>query len=212
MEAIDPQSTKDQLVHDPKRKRPAEPPRSASRPPKRKRLKTSTFLGYLLFLQRNKQLSDTQERFVLRLQAKVKLEELTSAIKLLVGLTESPRAAARAKSDLELAKERCGRIEAKSIRQEQRRIGVGYRDKGSLRPTHRAKEVPGLQWWSDDLHPALLHPPEEPTWITAEELFGRERYDPIQELALISVFGQSSILMSNPQLTGIPEGTSESLG
>lgn len=172
--------------------RSAEPPHSATRPlHKVKRLKTSSFLGYLLFLQRNKQLSEDQERFLLKLQGKVKFEELEAAILLLKKLLGSPRSAARSKEDLELALRKCGRLPAKSRTPEVRRIGVGYRDKGSLRPKHRPPAVPGLCWWSEDLDPALLQKPEEPRWITAEELFGRERYDPIQELALRAVFGQN---------------------
>lgn len=172
--------------------RSAEPPHSVTRSDSKiKRLKTSTFLGYLLFLQRNKSLSEDQERFLLKLQAKVKFEELQSAILLLQKLLASPRAAARSKEDLELALRKCGRLPAKSSRPEVRRIGVGYRDKGSLRPKHKPPAVPGLMWWSEDIDPALLHKPEEPCWITAEELFGPERYDHIQELALRAVFGQN---------------------
>lgn len=171
--------------------RPAEPPRSVTRTLPERRLKTSTFLGMLLFLQRNNRLSEDQERFVLKLQGKVKFEELQSAIELLRRLTESPRAAARASQDLEACLRKCGRLPAKSRPAENRRIGVGYRDKGSLRPKHKPHAEAGLQWWSEDLQPALLHPPEEPRWITAEELFGKDHYDPIQELALRAVFGQN---------------------
>lgn len=179
--------------------RPAEPPRAVSRPqqdsgkPKSGRLKKSTFLGMLLYLQKSGQLSEDQERYLLRLQGTVQEQELLAAIELLRHLVASPRSAARAKQDLEAARQRCPRLQAKSVLPERRRIGVGYRDKGSLRPSARPSEVPGRMWWSDDLHPALLPKfiPEEPRWITAEELFGTEGYEILQELALRAVLTQT---------------------
>lgn len=172
--------------------RPAEPPRAVSRPSNERRLKKSTFLGYLLYLQKIQRLSEDQERYLLRLQSTVQEQELLSAIELLRALVASPRSAARAEQDLRAVQSRCPRLQAKSVLPERRRIGVGYRDKGSLRPSHRPSEIPGRMWWSDDLRPALLVIPEEPRWITAEELFGSEGYDPIQELALRQVWGQNS--------------------
>lgn len=162
-------------------KRPAEAPHSVSRPLTERRLNRSTFLGYLLFHQRNRRLTEEQERFVIRLQSKVKLQELTAAIELLKKLSLSPRSAARAQSDLELALRKCGRISAKSITPEARRIGVGYRDKGALRPSHRPREEsPDDLLWSQDLSPDLSIQPEEPTWISSEELFGTEQYAQIK--------------------------------
>lgn len=173
-------------------KRSAETPRLITRPPKEKRLNRSTFLGYLLFLQRKHRLSEEQERFVIRLQSKASLQELAAAIELLTKLSKSERSAARAQSDLELAFERCGRIPAKSKSPEERRIGVGYKDKGALRPTHKPREIAEDGWWSEDLAPALLVQPEEPRWISSEELFGMAQYSEIQELALRAVFAQKT--------------------
>jgi hypothetical protein len=187
------------------RKRPAVTPRAISRPQKEKRLKTSTFLGLLLFLQRNNQLTEDQQRFVLKLQANSKLEELESAFILLRKLEVSSRTLARSASDLELARKKCGRIEAKSHSPEARRIGVGYRDKGALRPAHKARTVGSISFWSDDLAPALLVPPEEPRWISSEELFGSKGYDPIQELALRAVFGQNSTSLLSLNFRGKSE-------
>lgn len=167
-------------------KRPAEPPRPISRPSKEKRLKKSTFLGYLLYLQKVSRLSEDQERYLLRFQSTVQEQELLAAIELLRALVASPRSAARAEQDLQAVQQRCPRLHAKLITPEKRRIGVGYKDKGSLRPTHRPSEIPGRMWWSEDLRPALLEEniPEEPRWITAEELFGLKGYTEIQELSL----------------------------
>jgi hypothetical protein len=192
MEIKTPQVRKDCEAQD-NEKRPAEPPRAVSRTSKEKRLKKSTFLGYLLYLQKVRRLGEGQERYLLRLQSTVQEEELLAAIQLMRGLVLSQRSAARAEQDLRAVLQRCPILPAKSVLPEQRRIGVGYRDKGSLRPTHRPAPQPDRMWWSEDLQPALLEEniPEEPRWITAEELFGAEGYDPIQELALLAVLSQT---------------------
>jgi hypothetical protein len=174
-------------------KRPAETPHSITRTSKEKRLNRHTFLGLLLFQMRNNLLSEEQERFVIRLQSKANLQELAAAIELLTKLSKSPRSKARSQGDLALALKKCGRIPAKSKTAEARRIGVGYRDKGALRPRHKVKDLGSRSWWSEDLAPALLVQPEEPRWISAEELFGKDQYSPIQELALRATFGQSTI-------------------
>lgn len=183
----------DKIPEQEEKKRPAEPPRTVTRTSNEKRLKRSTFLGYLLYLQKNNRLVEDQQRYLLKLQSTVNEEELVASIELLRGLMQSPRSAARAEKDLQAVIQRCPRIPAKSPLPEQRRIGVGYRDKGSLRPLTRPSEEPGLMWWSDDLLPTLLERniPEEPRWITAEELFGMKGYDPIQELAMLAVLSQN---------------------
>lgn len=53
-----------------------------------------------------------------------------------------------------------------------RRIGVGYRDKGALRPLHQKRNVGAESFWWDDvkhLLPADVPPPEN-GFITAEEV------------------------------------------
>lgn len=189
-------------------KRPAEPPRAVSRPSNERRLKKSTFLGYLFFLQKSGRLSEDQERYLLRLQSTVQEQELLAGIELLRALVASPRSAARAEQDLKNVQQRCPRIQAKSVLPERRRIGVGYRDKGSLRPTHRPSETPGRMWWSEDLRPALLEKfiPEEPRWLTAEELFGSEGYDTLQELSLRQLYQTPLFLHGNSRR---PHGSSK---
>jgi len=171
---------------------PAEPPRSISRAlPRERRQKKSVFLGYLLYLQREKRLGEGQERYLLQLQAKVNLDELLSAVKLMQALAQSSRSAARAEQDLQAVQSRTPSLPAKSTLPEQRRIGVGYRDKGSLRPKHKPRPEAGLSFWSEDLPLLEKNTPEEPRWITAEELYGPEMYDTIQELAFMAVLCQT---------------------
>lgn len=154
---------------------------------KRERLKKSTYLAYLWFLQRSKLLTEGQGRYLLQLQSKIKLSELESAVEKLRRISESPRSAARSRGDLEYVKRVCPDLPAKLILREPRRIGIGYRDKGTLRPLHKPVPVPGFQWWSEDLAPFLFNPPEEPQWISSGELFGKEGYDHVQLLALMQV-------------------------
>jgi hypothetical protein len=50
-----------------------------------------------------------------------------------------------------------------------------------------------LIWWSEDIAPALLEVPEDPRFITAEELYGSEQYNQIQELALLQLVINSDL-------------------
>jgi len=170
----------------------AEPPRAATRTSTEKRLKKSTYLGILFTLQYEGQLTDEQGRYLLKLQSTVKFEELQSAYELMESYRRSPRSRARASEDFEHVLRTCPRLPAKSIIPEGRRIGVGYRDKGSLRPSHKPRAEQPRMWWSEDLAPALLNPPEEPCWISSEELFGPKRYSEIQMLAFDQYFIQNS--------------------
>lgn len=147
-------------------------------------LRRSTRLGFLFYLQHLQELSEGQLRFLRKEQGTLKLSELQRAIHLYEALSASRRAQARAKKALEKLKQDCPSLQSKSIRREQRRIGVGYRDKGSLRQPHEDHTVSPRMWWSEDIAPALIQPPGEPRWITAEEVFGPERYEYLQELAL----------------------------
>lgn len=163
----------------------AELPHAVARPEQaRQGTKRSTRLGFLLVLQFLGELSEGQHRFLLREQSQVKLEELHRAIDLFGRLLASPRSLARSRAALDEALSGCPHLDAKSVLREQRRIGVGYRDKGSLRPPHQRRLVSGRSWWSEDIAPALLSVPEEPRWISADEVFGEDRYSVIQELAL----------------------------
>lgn len=152
---------------------------------KEERLKPSTYLGMLLFLSEQKQLVEDQLRFVRKLQGKLRFSELEKAIELCKKLKESPRSAARARVELERLTRECPRISSKSIIPEQRRIGVGYKDKGALRLSHEDHDAPSRSWWSEDIEFLLLDKPEEPTWITSEQLFGMDQKNDMQRLIML---------------------------
>jgi len=156
---------------------------------KESRPRRSTYLGMLFFLQTQDRLSPGNLRFVRGLQSKVKFEELYRAVNLCSSLQISRKSAARAEQELSRIQRNCPILPAKSKRREQRRIGVGYRDKGSLRAKHEDHWSPPRMWWSGDLFNALLQPPKEPRWISAEEIFGPKQYSHIQDLSLRQLAG-----------------------
>jgi hypothetical protein len=150
--------------------------------------KRSTRLGYLFFLQNQGRLSPGQHLFLMREQDQVRLEELHSAILLFEKLVASQRATARAKKDIEYTLNRTPHLDSKSVQREQRRIGVGYRDKGSLRPKHEDRLVLPRMWWSEDIAPALWTIPETPRWLTTDEVFtGKGGSHILQEIALLQI-------------------------
>lgn len=169
-------------------RRMAEDPRHVPRNSKgeRPRIRRSTRLAYLFLLEEEGYLSPGQIRFLVQLQASVNWSELERAQRLYLELKSSPRSRARSLGERVQVFRTTPALEAKSAGGEIRRIGVGYRDKGSLRPLHERGRNEGVAvlGWSEDLAPFLLFKVEEPRWITTEEVFGPEHYSPIQELAL----------------------------
>lgn len=158
----------------------ADTPRSVSRSRKRKGARKSVQLGMLLILQEEGHLSQGQIRFLVKLQGRMKFEELLRAQELYLRIRRSPRAFARSVKERQEILRSTPSLSSKSFRFERRRIGVGYRDKGALRPPHRNWVVEERSWWSEDV-PGLSSQSfngGEPRWISAEELFGSWRYGP----------------------------------
>lgn len=163
----------------------ADTPVSAPRPNltvSKGRYRKAVRLGYLLVLKELKFLSEGQITTMMEFQSKLNLDEVLSAQELYISLMNSPRAFARARQDLKKVLVECRAAPSKSNRPEIRRIGVGYRDKGALRPSHKPRPVTRVIWDQDI--PVGSHSPwadseESPRWISAEELFEDEhRYGP----------------------------------
>lgn len=172
----------------------AEVPRSVSRTLRRvKGQRKSTEVAFLWILQERGELTEGQILYVLKVQSTLKLEEFQRALELKARIELSPRSLARSRGLLERARQSTPALDPKSTRREIRRIGVGYRDKGTLRPHHRPREEGPLQIWSEDLGNFLQEVPEEPGWISAEELFGPKQYSPMLEL-----FIRALAQMKNP--------------
>jgi len=74
---------------------------------------------------------------------------------------------------------------------ERRRIGIGYRDKGALRPLHQKREMGEMAFWDQDIISLLpLDYKVEGKWITASEVRCLSG-DNILELLRPSVFWNS---------------------
>lgn len=97
------------------------------------RLRRSTLLAIYLYLSAHNRISDQQREFIAHFQAKLNLAEIQSALKFAHTLTTDPRTRARLQVDNIQVPTRRSRPKIR----ETRRIGVGYRDKGSLRSSHR---------------------------------------------------------------------------
>jgi hypothetical protein len=160
--------------------RMAETPRPVARPGNPGRVRRSVQVALLLILKEEGKLSEGQIRTLIRIQSTLREEELSRVEELYRKLRSSPRSYARSRKDFEEVLLRTSSTPPKSkLLPEGRRIGVGYRDKGALRPSHRPRAVAPRMWWSEDIR--ILHqyycPGEDPRWITSEELHGWRQRD-----------------------------------
>lgn len=194
------------------RERMAETPRPVARPTKG-RISRSVRLAYLLILKELGELSEGQIRTLIQLQSKLREEEISRSEELYRKLRSSPRTFARSRKDLEEVRLSTPSTGSKSTRLlESRRIGVGYRDKGALRPSHRPREVSPRMFWSDDIGLFFRYYTKEvePRWITSEELFEwRQRdfnlFDSLSEAVLRLKINQFESLAIRPTSKSLDE-------
>lgn len=100
---------------------------------KNPRMSRSIRLAVYLYKIAFSKVSSQQREYVANLQAKMNLAEIQKAYGFLHTLSTDPRTRARIQVNrLEVPASR-----PRPTKREQRRIGVGYRDKGSLRSSHR---------------------------------------------------------------------------
>jgi hypothetical protein len=134
-------------------------------------IRRRTELAYLLVLQYQAKLSPGQWAYLQNLQRRVSLEELESAVVLFGKLLASARSLARAQKELQRTQERTPLLNSKFIQREKRRIGVGYRDKGTLRLPHEDHSVTPRSWWWEDIS-LLFHLSSD--WMFPEDLLAEE--------------------------------------
>lgn len=139
--------------------------KTSSSYPRVQRLKRSTRIGVFLYLARQGHMSTEQRAFLAHLQGKANFDELARAIKVYKDLCSSERLRAR----LQIEKRHIPAEPSPPRPKEQRRIGIGYRDKGSLRPPHRPTK-PGEITVSSDQE-ALLQ--QQLKWVPQELLEGQ---------------------------------------
>lgn len=100
------------------------------------RFKKSTRLALFLYIQAHYQLDSRQLEYIAHFQAKLNLDEIQSALKFVHSLTTNPRTRARMQiGEHHTVSHNVRQVPFSRPRPklpQQRRIGVGYRDKGSL--------------------------------------------------------------------------------
>lgn len=100
------------------------------------RLKKSTKLALYLYIQAHYKLDQRQLEFIAHFQAKLNLDEIQSALKFVHLLTTNARTRARMQVGEHLSQLHNVKFvpfsQPRPKSAQQRRIGVGYRDKGSL--------------------------------------------------------------------------------
>jgi hypothetical protein len=96
-------------------------------------MRRSTRVGILLYIGSTEHLTQPQKSFLAHAQGRLNSEEINRAIRVCSRLQKEERYRARLRiSDLSVPAETSA-----PRRRTPRRIGIGYRDKGSLRPSHR---------------------------------------------------------------------------
>lgn len=133
-------------------------------------------------------------------QAKLKLQELDSALKLLRELESNVRARSRFLS--QYRNEHPPRLRETQLA-EKRRIGVGYRDKGALRPHNtKGRDLGEPVTFSGDIQVLLPHHVPQDIWLTRSEVVEHCGGETIYQLSLISLFSHKVPwfqLFSNPR-------------
>jgi len=136
-------------------------------------LKKSTFYGILLYIlvEYREELTDQQVAGIIYYSRKLSIAELLKAGNFSSQLLKQPAILNRTRQEIE----RVRRTQVPFLRTPQipepRRIGIGYRDKGALRPRHRPRLVGERTFWDEDLSWLLpLDFEPEGKWITADEV------------------------------------------
>lgn len=157
------------------RKRMADTPRSAVLPfhsQKKGNLKKSTYCGILLYIlvEYRKDLTDNQVAWIIHFSGKLSIQELLKASELSSKLITEENTLRRSQPEIERIRRNVPSLQ-KSKYPEKRRIGIGYRDKGALRPLFQKRELGVETFWDEDLKFLLpLSYEVVGKWITAEEV------------------------------------------
>jgi hypothetical protein len=124
-------------------------------------------------------------------QEKLKFEELQAALKLYSELIQDNRSRSRFLSQY-------SKIHPPRLREtrmpEKRTIGVGYRDKGSLRPNHTKGRDHGEDvFWSGSLRCLLPLDFPQDVWVTREEVVELCGGENIFHLTMVAIQAQTSV-------------------
>lgn len=160
-------------------------------------LRESTKYGVYLFFLNNSfdwPLAQGQVLWIVHCARKLSDAELLRAAKFSLELTNSEQARRRLDSKIRHLYYRVRSLDPKTV-PEKRTIGIGYRDKGSLRPLHEKGRSEGeLSFWDEEIKYILpLVHKIEGKWITADEVISLTGVEPLI-LALLQVQAQTSVI------------------
>jgi hypothetical protein len=120
-------------------------------------MRRSTKVGVYLYLASTRKLTSEQKAFLAHTQGKLNYDELNRALRIYSDLCSDQRLRAR----LGVENTTVPALPPPRRPKEQRRIGIGYRDKGSLRPPHRPS-LPGGDTISTDQEELLRSTFQDP--------------------------------------------------
>jgi len=171
-----------------------------------KGMRESTRYGILLYFLLNSvewPLSEGQVLWIVHRSKKLSLSELQRSSTFLEELFHNEKTFSRMRREILDTYYRVPSLNPKRI-PEKRTIGIGYRDKGSLRPLHEQRSIGEEVFWNQDL--AYLLPydkTEEGAWVTAEEVQRQVGMDHLI-LALASIRNQTLSGNLDPNLAEKP--------
>jgi hypothetical protein len=160
-----------------------------------KGMKQSTRYGILLFLLQSSEsfeLSEGQRLWIIYRARKLSEAELLKAGEFSEKLLSDEVLRKRTKHQINETHVRVPSLNPKQL-PEKRRIGIGYRDKGALRPLHHQRRIGEVVVWSEDIQYLLpLDQIVEGRWITADEVQSLIGVD-LLNLSLAQIRSQFSI-------------------
>jgi hypothetical protein len=158
-----------------------------------KGMRESTKYGILLFFLTNQfqwPLSNGQVLWIVYRSRKLSEAELLRSGRLSLELTNSEQARKRLDNQIRRLYYTVPALNPKLL-PEKRTIGIGYRDKGSLRPLHEQRGKEGVSFWDEDIVYLLpLDYKIEGKWISAEEVISLVGVEPLI-LATLQVQNQT---------------------
>ena len=144
-----------------------------------KGLRQSTRYGILLYLMQSPDysLSNEQRLWIIYRARKLSEAELLRAGRFSDDLNSRQDIRKRMRKDIEETFIRVPRLLPKQI-PEKRRIGIGYRDKGALRPLHQKRILGERVFWDEDVQYMLpLTYTSVGKWISADEVVSQTGND-----------------------------------
>lgn len=150
--------------------RPVDPPVRVHK--RSGKLKKSTYYGILLYLVTEfaESLSPEQRAWIVHYSRKLSIAELLKAENFSSKLRTEEQTLKRTQNEIERIRTRIPRLENLTT-PEPNRIGIGYRDKGALRPLHERREFGEISYWDEDVRIFLPYDQEiVGKWITASEV------------------------------------------